>query len=135
MLALEVHALLGREPRADDPDRLIERLHRLARRAARPTHRGHAIPQRARPEAELEAPAAHHVEGRRLLREHRRIAQRQVGHGGEECEPLRAREQVADQRERVEEAALIGMVLDADQVEPAALGGVDHGERVAVRVG
>jgi hypothetical protein len=34
-------------------------------------------------------------------------------------------EQIGDQRERVEEPSLVGMVLDADQVEAATLGSYD----------
>ena len=132
--AVEVHALLAAQAGADDPDGLVECLHALARRAPRPAHRGHAVPERARAQPQLEAPAAHQVERRRLLGQQRRVAQRQVGDVGEEAEALRARQQVADQREGVEEAALVRMVLDADQVEPAALGGGHHRERVAVGV-
>jgi hypothetical protein len=81
-------------------------------------HRADRLPKRARAEAELEAPAREHVERGRLLGDHRRAAERQVGDVGEEADPLGAGEQVGDQRPSVEEAPLVWVVLDADQVEP-----------------
>ena len=44
---------------------------------------------------------------------------------GEEAQPRRASEQVGDERERVQEAPLIRVILDADEVEPGALRGED----------
>ena len=50
-------------------------------------------------------------------------AERQVGHVGRQPDALGARRQVGEQREGVEKAALVGVVLDPDQVEPGLLGG------------
>src|SRR5919108_801199 len=45
-------------------------------------------------------------------------AQRQVGDVGEDAKPLGAGEQIGEQRPGVEEAPLVRVVLDPDQVEP-----------------
>ncbi len=86
---------------------------------------GDRVPEAAGAEPELEPPAAHDVERGRGLGDHRRPAERQVRHVGEEAQPRRPGQQVGDQRERVEEPPLVRVVLDADEVEPAALGRED----------
>ena len=55
----------------------------------------------------------------------RRVAQRQVRDVGEEADALGPAGEVGEQRPRVEEAALVRVVLDADEVEPEAVGEQD----------
>ena len=88
----------------DDVDRLAERGDRLGRGAPRAAHPGDAVAERARAQAELEPPAAEHVDGGRLLGQHGRRPERQVGHVGEEVHPAGPRGQPGDQAERVHEA-------------------------------
>ena len=73
------------------------------------------------PEPELESAAAHDVHRRRGLGDHRWVAHRQARDVGEEPEPLGPRQQIGDQRIRVEVAPLIRVILDADEVEAALL--------------
>ena len=61
-------------------------------------------------------------------------AHRQAGDIREEPEPLRPRQQVGDQRERVEVPALVRVVLDPDEVEAASLGGQHLGDDRVVLV-
>src|SRR4029453_3751355 len=67
--------------------------------------------------------------------EHRRRADRQAGDIGEEAQPIGPSEQVGDEAERVEETPLIRVVLDSDEVEPAALGGQHLLDNLRVRLG
>jgi hypothetical protein len=113
--------MLGPE-QPDHLDRLLERLHRLARRSPRATEVGDHVGEGARPQGELEAAAAEDVERRGRPRHHRGRAQRQVGDVGEERDPARLGEQGREQRPGVEEVALVGVILDPDQVEPGLVG-------------
>ena len=130
-------ALVGRciERRADDRDGLIERPEALAGPAHRAAHPGDRVPERASPDPELEPTAAHDIERRGGLREHLWGAHRQAGDIREEAQAFGPSEEVRDERERIEEATLVGVVLDADELEPAALRGKDLGDdgRVVVR--
>ena len=107
----------------DDVDRLLERGSALTGLAPRPAHPGDRVPEVAGADPELEPAAAHHVERCGCLREHRRRPHRQARDVGEEAQPGRASEQVRDEGERVEEAPLVRVILDADEVEPGALRG------------
>ena len=85
-------------------------------------------------DAELEAAAAQQVERRRRLGEHGRRPQRQVADVGEDAHRCRLREDRGEQRQRVEVARLVGMVLDAEQVVAEAVEqarGLEHAVRVA----
>jgi hypothetical protein len=70
----------------------------------------------SRAETELEPAPAQLIERRRLLGQHRRRAEGQIGHVGEDANALRLAEEIADQRHRIEVLLLIGVILDADQV-------------------
>jgi hypothetical protein len=86
------------------------------------------------PEPELEAPAAENVERRGHLRHHGGRAQGQVRDVREEGDASRVREQRGDECERVDEAALVGVVLDTKQVVLEAVGqprGLEHAVRIA----
>lgn len=102
---------------ADHVDGLLEGVDRLARRAPWTADRPDRVPEATRTEAELNPSARQQIGGSGLLGDDRRAAQRQVGHIGKEPDPLGSCGQPRDQRERVEEAPLVRMVLDADQVE------------------
>jgi hypothetical protein len=67
-------------------------------------------------QAELEAAAAQQVERRGRLGHDRRRAQRQVGDVREERDPTSLGQQRGDQRKGVEEAALVRMILDPDEL-------------------
>jgi hypothetical protein len=75
-----------------------------------------------RAQAELKAAAAHHVERRGGLRHHGGRPQRQVRHVDEEGNALCLGEQRRYQRPGVEEAPLVGVILDADEVERGLVG-------------
>ena len=108
VLALERDRALAAPERPDHVDRLLERLQGLSRRARRAAHGGDPVPEGARAETELEAPAREHVERGGLLGEHRRVAERQVGDVREEADALRACEQVGEQRPGFEITPLVG---------------------------
>jgi hypothetical protein len=112
-------------PRPQEPDQidgLVERLHGLARRPPRPAEVRDQVGQAAGAEAELEAAAAQHVERCRGLGHHGGRAQRQVRHVGEERNALGLGDQRRYQRPGVEEVPLVGVILDADEVEPGFIG-------------
>ena len=71
-------------------------------------HPGDRVPERASPDPELEPSAAHDIERRGGLREHRGRAHRQAGDIREEAQAFGPREEVRDERERIEEATLVG---------------------------
>ena len=73
-------------------------------------------------EAELDAAAAEDVQARDAAREHGRRAQREVGDVRREADRRRARRDDRQQRPRVEEARLVGVVLEGDEVEAGDLG-------------
>ena len=103
---------------SDHPDRLLERREGLAARADGPAHRADRLPESARSKTELEAPARERVERRCLLCDDRGAPERQVRDVREDADPVRAREEVGAQRPGVEEAPLVGVVLNPDQAEP-----------------
>jgi hypothetical protein len=129
VLALEPHRVLAAPREADDLDRLRERLERLPGTALRAAHRGDALPEGACAEPELEAPAGEPVERSRRLGDHGGQPERQVGHVGEDADPLRLGEQRRHQHPGLQEAALVGMILDAEKVEPGPVGGTDERPR------
>ena len=122
VLALDGDPALAGPDAADDLDRLDQRVDRLRPRPHRPAPGADALPERARAEPELDPAAAQPVERGRGLREHARVAQRQVGDVGEEAHALGAPGEVGDQRPGVEVAALVRVVLDADEVEAEPVG-------------
>jgi hypothetical protein len=61
-----------------------------------------------------------------VLGHHPRRPQRQVRHVGEDRDAVGFREDEGHQRPRVEEAALVWMVLDPDQVEARFVGNPCH---------
>ena len=78
-------------------------------------------------------PLAEDVDARRRLREHHGQPQRQVRDVRREEDAVGLRRDHREQRERVEEAALVRMVLERDDVEVLALGELREPEDV-VRV-
>lgn len=124
MLPFERDRALAAPVRADDLDRLLQRFERLTRCSRRAAERADRLPEAARAETEIEPTAGQHVEGRSLLRDHRRPAQRQVRDVGKEAHAFRPREQVADQRPRLEVPPLVRVVLDPDQIDAELVGAV-----------
>ena len=119
--ALKVDGALATPCLANDGDRLFQRIHGLARRAPRPTHGGDRIPEPASPQAQLESATAQHVERGRLLSENRWRSEREIRDVGEQPDTFGLREQVRHQHPRVQEAPLVGMILDADEVQPGPI--------------
>jgi hypothetical protein len=78
--------------------------------------------KRARAEPELDAPAREPVERCGGLRQEGGRAQREVGHVGEQADALRPAGDEGQERPCVQEAPLIRVVLDADEVQSHALG-------------
>ena len=124
MLALDADAAarVGIPERADDVDRLLERLDRLAGRAARTAHRCDRVPESAAPEAQLQPPAGQKVQARRGAREHRGLAQRKVDDVAGQVHALGLGGDIGEQRPRVQERRLVGVVLEGDEIEPGLLG-------------
>ena len=91
---------------------------RLARRAHRAAHRPDRIPERAGAETELEPTAAELIERGGLLGQHRRWPQGQVGDIGKDADLFGLAEDDRAQGQCVEVPAVVGVILDSDQVEP-----------------
>jgi hypothetical protein len=110
---------LVRPHQADD---LLDGVHGLPGASALGAQAGDPGREGAAAEAELEPAAADRIERRCRPREHGRRAQRQVGDVGDEADPAGLGHQGRDQRERVEEVVLVGVILDRDQPEAARVG-------------
>ena len=104
----------------------------LAGAPARAVHGDHGVPEGAGAEAHLYPAPGEHVEAGGGLGEHGRRAQGQVGHVGEEADALGYGNERRDERPGVEEAPLVWMILDADEVEAGPVGG-PRGARGPVR--
>src|ERR671922_2539448 len=93
-------------------------------------HPGNCFKEGSRSKSELEAPIAQEVQGGGRLGHHRGWPQRKIGDRREDPDPRGPGQQMADQDPSVEEAPLVGMVLNPDEIEPGALGGDRLGEHV-----
>ena len=113
--------LLGVPQLADDGDRLGQCLDRLTGGAARTAHRLHRLGEGAGPQPELDPPAAEQVEAGGRPGHHGRRPQGQVEHVGGQPDPDGGRGDIGQQGPGVQEAGLIGMVLEGDQIEPDLL--------------
>jgi hypothetical protein len=134
VLALEGDRALARPEGAQDRDRLLERVHGLLRRPPGAAHRLDRIPERPGPDPQLDAATGEDVERGRGLGQHRRLAKRQVDHVGDEANPIGPAAEVREQGPGVEVTPLVGVVLDADQVEAGGISGEDLGNR-GLRIG
>jgi hypothetical protein len=114
--------LLPAPRQPDDLDCLLERVHGLLRGPSRSAHRSDPVPERASAEPELEPALTEDVDRRCGVGQRRRKPERQIRDIGHELDRVRAPCDVGEQRERVEEAALVGVVLDAEEIEPQLLG-------------
>ena len=121
MLAVEGERPAGPHP-AQDRDGLDQRVHGLLRRTPRASGAGDRIPERSGPQAELDPSLGDQIQARRGLGQHDRRPQRQAGDvRGQPDRPGAA----ADGRQQgpgVQEAPLVGMVLDRHQVQAEGLG-------------
>ena len=84
--------------------------------------RADGVPEGPRAEAEGGAAAAEQVEAGDALGEHGRRAQRQVRHVRRQMHPGGLPGEHRQQGPGVQEAGLVGVVLDGDQVQPGRLG-------------
>jgi hypothetical protein len=121
--ALDVHvaALAGIPRLAQDIDRLLEGLDALAGRTARAAHRGDGVPEPARADADADAPAGEQVETGGGARGDGRLPQRKVQHVRREADAIGRSGDIREERPRVEEGGLVGVVLERHQIEPRLL--------------
>jgi hypothetical protein len=112
---------------ADDLDPLLQCLERLTTGPQGTAHRPDRLPERTRTQPELEAAAREQVERGRLLAEQGGTAQREIGDVREDADAFRPRQLVSDQRERVQVAPLVRVILDPDQIEAELVGAPSQG--------
>ena len=124
--AVEVNSALAAPHQLDDVNRLLKGLHRFAWRSNRSTHCLDGVPKATGAQAQLEAAATQQVERSCGFRQYRRRTERKVCDIRKDGDPLRAHRNRGQQRPRVVEPTLVGMILDADQVEAEIVG--LHGE-------
>ena len=124
--ALNVHGSLATPRLANDGDCLLQRIDGLARRAPRSTHGRNRIPEPASPQTQLESATAEHVERGRLLGEHHGWPKGKICDVGEQPDPLGLGEQVRHQHPHVQKPPLVGVVLNADQVQTSPIGSRDR---------
>jgi hypothetical protein len=108
--------------RPDHVDRLIERVDALSPAEPRSAQSCDRVPERAGAEAELDPPAAQDVETGDAPRQHHRGSQRQIRDVRRHPDVGRLRRDHRQQRPRVEEARLVRVILEGDQVEPDRIG-------------
>jgi hypothetical protein len=121
LAAVQRLALFGVPDPVDDVDGLGHRIHRFARGESTPAHRLDGVPESAGAEAEAEAAAGEKIEGCGGPRQHRRLAQREVGDVRCELDRRCRRGDVRQQRPCVVEPRLIRVILEGDQVVAEAL--------------
>src|SRR5690606_40031488 len=106
--------------------RLAQGVDTLPGGQAASTHGLDRIPECAGPNAQLEAAAAEDVERGGGTCEDGGWAQRQAGDVRGQVHVLRARGREGEQCRGVEERRLVRMVLERDEVQPAAVGRLDE---------
>ena len=116
-----VSRLIDGPERADDVDRLLERVDALAGAQAAAAHRFDPVPEGSGTQPELCSAAAEDVEARNRARDDRRVAKRQVENVRADAHATRPSGDERQQRPRVEEPRLMRMVLKGDEVEPFAI--------------
>ena len=114
---------------ADDRDRLLERLDRLAGRSPGSAGGDDGVPEGAGTEAELGATVAEDVERRDRLGEHGGGPQRQVGDVRRDPHGRRTRGDRGQQGPGVQVLGLVRVVLDGDQVVAEYVGQLRKLER------
>src|SRR4029077_1995115 len=80
------------------------------------------VPECASAEAQFNSTVSYDVQCRRGFCEHGRWSHRKIAHVGEEADLLGRHCKGADQSPSVEEGSIVGMVLDADNVESRLVG-------------
>jgi hypothetical protein len=121
---------LARVPHAaDDLDRLAQRRDPLAGRELRAAHALDRVPEAAGPQAQREAAARQQVQRGGGARQDGGLSQWQVQDVARDRDAGCGRRDPAEQRPRVVESRLVGVVLERDEVEPRLLGqlGEPHG--------
>jgi hypothetical protein len=122
VLAFEADRSLAAPHEADYLDRLLERVHRFAARQHRAADRFDGVEASARAEPELDTPTRDEVERRRGLAENRGRAEREVGNVRKDVNLFGAHGHRREQRPRVDEPALVRVVLNTDQLETQLIG-------------
>ena len=121
--ALMVDRAAAGVPRgADDVDGLGERIDRLARGEPRAADGRDGIPERAGSKPQLDASPAEDVEACDAAREHDRRSQRDVRDVRGDPHVGRLRGDEREQRPGIEEASLVRVILERDQVEAEDIG-------------
>jgi hypothetical protein len=87
------------------------------------------VPESARTQSQLHPPPTQYVEGRCRLGQHGRWSEGQVGDVGDQLDSLRACRGVGEQRPRIEEPPLVGVVLEGDEIQPGFVGHHDLPQR------
>jgi hypothetical protein len=135
VLPLDGGRALTRPERAQDRDRLLERVNRLLRCSSWTAHRLDRFPEGPGADPELDPSAAQQVQRRGRLGDDRRQTQGQVEDVGDEAHPLGPSRDKGQERPGVEEAALVGMILDRYVVEPGLVRRDRLGDRPLVLLG
>jgi hypothetical protein len=118
---LVLESPLSAPEEADDGQGFLQGLHRLGAPAPRTAHPLYRIPEAPGAEAELEAPSAGQIHRGGRLGDHGRRTEGEVGHVGKEPDPAGMGDEQGEQGEGVQKATLVGMILDAEIVEPHLL--------------
>lgn len=106
----------------DHVDRLAECVDGLAGREAPAAHRLDRIPEPARADRQLYPPGREQIKARRRARHHRRWAQGQVQDIGGDSQRLGLGGNPGQQRPRIQEGRLVGVILERREVEAGPLG-------------
>jgi hypothetical protein len=114
----ELDAVLAAPEKPDHLDRLLEGGNGLPRSPGRAAVRMHRGREASGAKAELEPSTAEQIDRGRLLRQQRRRMELHVRDIGEHRDALGPRGHRGEQGHGVVKATLIGMVLDAGDVEP-----------------
>src|SRR5829696_8763927 len=133
-LAVEAQRTLVAPHQSHDLYGLFDGADGLAGAPARTAHADHRVPECSGPEAHLHPPSREYVEAGRRFREHGRRAQGQVGDVGEETDAFGNGHECGDEGPGVQETPLVGMVLDAHEVEARPVGGPGDACRPVGRV-
>lgn len=120
--ALHARAFAAAPHRANHGDGLFQRGNRVAGLTSLLAHRGDGLGKPTGAQAELNPTAGHHIKRGGPFSHHGRTAHLQVDHVRYHPQPGGLYGDRGEQRERVQESRLVGMVLDPDQVKAKLIG-------------
>jgi hypothetical protein len=121
VLAVKAHSRGHRPHETHQLDGLLQSVDSFCRVANRPSHGLDCFWETAGPEPELDPASADHIQTRRGLGEHGGRAQLQIGHIRHEVDHSGQGDECRHQGPGVEEAALVGMILDPDELQAGTL--------------